>query len=65
MMPSRMSWLGEVAGMIAAASVKIRSLASVPRTTTYFVERNPTIATGPTRASKYGAWLTETVTYHH
>ena len=65
MMTSCMNWLGGLVGMIAAPSVNFRSLALVRRTTTYTWEEKLQSATGPIGDSKYGAWLTETVTYHH
>ena len=65
MMTSCLNWLGRWVGMIAVTAVKFRWLGSMLETNAYARVQKRANAIRSTGGSRYGAWLTETVTYHH
>ncbi len=58
-------WLSGLVGVLAGVSASSRWVGSTPGIDRRAQEQNRGKKHGLAGDSRYGAWLTETVTYHH
>lgn len=64
-MTTMRNWLGGFVAVLAGIPRSTRWMTSAPGTVHRAQQKNWEIATRPAGDSRYGAWLAETVTYHH